>query len=403
MSYLNLYQSLKDIFSTLDKKIPGSGLKFFQNKFYSEFNQAFEKSTYTSEDKTFKALLNFFLKNCPYADKYILRLSELPDESFPENNNFDYFILKPSNDTKTESVIILLHGLNERSWYKYLPWAFELCSQTNKAVILFPIAFHINRAPSEWSDPRLMKEVAKERIGMLPAIKFSSFANAALSTRLQFSPECFLTSGLQTYFDIIKLIKDIRAGRNKFLAESTSVDLFGYSIGAFLAEILLMSNPAGLFSDSKLFIFCGGSVMNQTVPVSKAIMDSEAADALNNFYIHKFDSVINQPEGVGSLIGKLEEKGTIFKSMLRLDKFSDLRNSLLNQLKDRIKVLGLLRDRVFPPEGLIKTFSQNNSIILQDFDYSYSHENPFPLHKLIDGQVTNAFNNVFRIAASFLS
>ena len=46
----------------------------------------------------------------------------------------------------------------------------------------------------------------------------------------------------------------------------------------FLAEIILMGNPDKLFSQSKLFMFCGGSVFSNMNGSSKLIMDSQAFD-----------------------------------------------------------------------------------------------------------------------------
>jgi hypothetical protein len=57
----------------------------------------------------------------------------------------------------------LLHGLNERSWDKFLPWAARLVESTARAVILMPIAFHMNRALAEWSLLRAMRTVSKQR------------------------------------------------------------------------------------------------------------------------------------------------------------------------------------------------------------------------------------------------
>ncbi|MFA6879472.1 MAG: DUF6051 family protein, partial [Bacteroidales bacterium] len=75
-----------------------------------------------------------------------------------ENREFDFVIFKPQTsvgetDTNTggsKECIILLHGLNERSWEKYLTWAEDLAINCNRPVILFPMAFHMNRTPASW-------------------------------------------------------------------------------------------------------------------------------------------------------------------------------------------------------------------------------------------------------------
>ena len=79
------------------------------------------------------------------------------DLSISENKSFSYPVFIPS-ERDTSKVILLFHGLNERSWIKYLTWAYFLCQNTGSYVILFPISFHINRSPSSWVDPRVMTE-----------------------------------------------------------------------------------------------------------------------------------------------------------------------------------------------------------------------------------------------------
>ena len=60
-------------------------------------------------------------------------------------------------------MLLLFHGLNEKDWDKYLPWAHALARATGKAVLLFPTAFHMNRAMGHWSDHRCMHRASQER------------------------------------------------------------------------------------------------------------------------------------------------------------------------------------------------------------------------------------------------
>ena len=53
-------------------------------------------------------------------------LSNKNDTLIPENRSFSYPVFTPGN-TKSDKVILLLHGLNERSWVKYLVWAYLAC------------------------------------------------------------------------------------------------------------------------------------------------------------------------------------------------------------------------------------------------------------------------------------
>ena len=146
------------------------------------------------------------------------------------------------------------------------------------------MAFHMNRTPEIWSDPRIMREVSKWKTHNYPKTSSSSLANAALNMRLQFMPQRFLWSGLQSYYDVIELVKQIKAGDHPLIESSGKIDFFSYSIGSFLAEIILMRNHDNLFDESRLFNFCGGPILSRTNPVSKYILDSEANIAVYSFF-----------------------------------------------------------------------------------------------------------------------
>lgn len=85
--------------------------------------------------------------------------SDLPQSDFinendlmiSENSSFSYPVFSPRS-AGSEKVILLLHGLNERSWIKYLAWAGNLAERTDSCVILFPISFPIYRSPASWQD-----------------------------------------------------------------------------------------------------------------------------------------------------------------------------------------------------------------------------------------------------------
>ena len=84
------------------------------------------------------------------------------DESILENKRFYYPVFVPTKGQR-KKCIILLHGLNERSWEKYGCWAEELARLTGKPVLLFPLAFHMNRSPNDWYNPRVMRLYVKQR------------------------------------------------------------------------------------------------------------------------------------------------------------------------------------------------------------------------------------------------
>ena len=105
-----------------------------------------------------------------------------------ENRDFDITVFKKSAAKISGRILFLFHGLNEKHWDKYLPWAEKLVELTGSTVVLFPIAFHMNRVPPEWADIRLMNRVSAARRQHSPSILNSTFANAAISARLQLIP-----------------------------------------------------------------------------------------------------------------------------------------------------------------------------------------------------------------------
>jgi hypothetical protein len=115
-------------------------------------------------------------------------LIDKADAEIEENLRFRYQIMAPSSGEKARGVIIMLHGFNEKHWLKYLPWAAHLVLHTGKAVLMFPIAFHMNRAPAAWSDARSMHRLSRERRRLYPELISSSLSNVAISTRLHNRP-----------------------------------------------------------------------------------------------------------------------------------------------------------------------------------------------------------------------
>jgi hypothetical protein len=327
------------------------------------------------------------------------------DSSIAENRSFVYPVFAPRY-LKSDRVILLLHGLNERSWVKYLVWAYYLARQTNSFVILFPIAFHINRSPAVWSDPRAMINFMKERNASIGDISRSSFANIALSNRLTEDPMRFFKSGYETTSDITKLLSSVKNGEHEVIPKTENFNIFAYSIGAFLAEIMMMGNPQNLLSNSKLFIFCGGSVFSNMQGSSKLIMDSIAFNRVYNYFLYDFEKTLT---GKSPLVEFLHTSpiGMAFRSMIDLERFKTFRENILRNLKDQIHSLSLLKDSVIPSKGVISTLrasGKKDVVDIWDFSYEYSHENPFPiLDKTLSEKVDYWFEKVFAEATLFLA
>lgn len=322
------------------------------------------------------------------------------------NNNFTYPIFLPYGEKKYNRVIVLLHGLNERSWQKYMTWAAELAQSTQSAVILFPISYHMNRAPKQWGDPREMLPLLRDSKSQCEGLKNSSFANVALSERLKYEPLRFFSSGYQSADDLTMLIRLLNQGKIPFVRETPQIDFFAYSIGAFLSQILFIANPSGVISNSRLFMFGGGAFFNSMNGVSKLIMDEQAFTKIFRYYNDDFEKEAQKD----TILGKFLQENSLamaFRSMLNIDRLKDFRNDMLAMLKDQIYAIAPLKDSVIPPTGISSFFRSISSknIEMVDFAYPYSHEQPFPINgkPALSAAVDGGFNHVFKRAANFLA
>jgi pimeloyl-ACP methyl ester carboxylesterase len=377
MEYTRKYNELKNIFDPGSKKIniPGSDIRIVNIEFFS--------------DSVSDSFLN---KN---------------DISVPENVTFSYPVFVPS-DAASRKVILLLHGLNERSWVKYLVWAYYLAQNTGSYIILFPISFHINRSPELWKDPRAMFPYLSERKTNYGDVSMSSIANIALSKRLTEDPMRFFNSGYQTTEDIVKLMSQIRDGKHELIPCGSRVNIFAYSIGAFLAQIIMMGNPENLFTETKLFMFCGGSVFSNMHGTSKLIMDSLAYDKVFSFYLYNFEKEIKGKSPVVDFLCS-SKLGMAFRSMIDLGRFRKFRENRLTGLKDQIHSIALLKDAIIPAAGIVKTLNcKTRSLVrmaeVTDFPYPYTHENPFPIFDPpLSLMVDSAFERLFTSASLFLT
>ncbi len=376
MEYTRLFEKLRTIYNpvTEEIRIPDSGIRIMNTSFISG---------YSSED---------FLNE--------------GDSSITENLNFTYPVFIPE-DKNTEKVILLLHGLNERSWVKYLVWAYSLTLLTGSYVIMFPISFHINRSPESWKDPRAMTCLLKERNKNRGNDRLRSFANIAISERLTDDPRRFLNSGYQTVRDLEGLMCSIRDGNHPVVPGGSKVNIFAYSIGAFLAEIIMMADQQKLFMNSKLFMFCGGSVFSNMHGASRLIMDNEAYKRVYHYYMQDFETEIKT--GKKFMNSVLSARiGLAFRSMIDFTRFRKFREKSLAFLGDRIRSVGLLKDTVIPAGGIMKTLgfspgAAEKYVEIWDFEYPYSHENPFPVYKTSENHhVDSAFNRMITAAAGFL-
>ena len=191
MNYSKNYFALKELFlsSETDKNfdtIELHDLEFVSQSFgilpgIEEYK--WNKQNITSEEELSSSSENGIENNSVH----------IKDIFAKRNRSFNYQIVKPKGVDKVKRVILLLHGFNERDWSKYLPWAKAISDGTESAVILFPLAFHMQRAPKEWSNTREMFKLSEERKQTFPNIENSSLTNVAVS---KYAAACHALSGV---------------------------------------------------------------------------------------------------------------------------------------------------------------------------------------------------------------
>lgn len=341
-----------------------------------------------------------------YEPDIIQKMLNKKDAEIQENIEFRYHVIMSSTIPKAKGVILMFHGFNEKYWAKYLPWAKQLADKTGKAIVMFPIAFHMNRAPSLWSDSHKMYEVSQQRKQRHPDIICSSLSNVAISTRLHKKPQRFIWSGLQSYYDIIDFVQDIKSGKHPAIESDATIDFFSYSIGTFLGEILMMSNKNGYFSKSKYATFCGGAVFNRLSPVSKFILDSEANVSLYSFVVEHLKSHMRRDHKLYDYMNR-EPEGINFQCMLNYNTFTTYREKLFRKMSDRFYSIVLQKDEVVPPYEVINTLQGVRRDIpikvdVLDYPYRYTHENPFPVNEKEKDKIDCQFKITFDKIGDFL-
>lgn len=389
MEFTKTYNDLKQVFSLSNPKTPiqGSAIEIQIMNFTSNSSLILPSNGVTEQTYFHQAIAT-------------------NDGSITENKSFSYPVFVPKSNNRHQKAIILLHGLNERSWLKYLPWAYYLAENTNRPVILFPISFHMNRSPENWANPRAMMPLLANR-QKINTIDMSTFANVALSQRLSDDPLRFFASGKQSAEDLVYLLNSIKQGDYPLLEKDSQIDFFSYSIGAFLSQILFLANPKELLSNSRLFMFCGGAHFNEMFGTSRLIMDSDAYASLRKYYLNDFLSELKIRSPFSAYINK-SPLGEAFLGMLSPETNKNFRENRLQKLKDQIRIISLKNDQVIPSGYIHSTFSNiknklKNMVQEIDFPFDYSHEIPFPILKSSNFTlVDQCFNKVFMPAVEFL-
>lgn len=330
------------------------------------------------------------------------------DADVKENQSFRYPVFHPAGQGKAHRAILLFHGFNEKYWSKYLPWAHFLTAETGSTVVLFPISFHMNRAPQEWSDRRLMHRVSALRKEQFPKVIATTLSNVAISTRLQSRPQRFIWSGLQSYNDVLQLLAQVDGDLHPLIAPGAVADVLAYSIGCLLGQILVMTDAGGRFADSRLAMFCGGPVFNRVSPVSKFILDSEANVSLYSYLVEHLESHLRTDARLAHYLGGAHPEGVMFRSMMNYRLLREEREGRFRSMAGRMLAVALEQDMVMPPYEVMNALMGSKRDIparveTLDFPYPYRHEDPFPVMASLEGPVSREFQRVMGIFADFLA
>jgi hypothetical protein len=330
----------------------------------------------------------------PHAD-----FPSLPDGSIEENKRVSCPIIRPAGLSGGEALgraCVLLHGLNERGWEKYLPWADALAQKARCAVLLFPISFHMDRAPAAWADFHAMRGVSKDRIARYPGLKASSMANAAISERLDEAPERFYLSGLQAAHDLGDLIGFLRGGEIPGVSPNAKLGSFGYSIGSFLLQCLSLADPA-FAAAGKRFLFCGGPYLSAMTPVSKYILDSRAHERLLDAWVYSLEDKLRADPPLERLV--MEKEGRAYLAMVDPRHPQGRRRELLSD--GDTKVASLLGDEVMPRGAILDSFA-GTGVEPRFFDLPPQCTHIAPFNPLGGEAASSAFEELFDLAAEHL-
>jgi hypothetical protein len=140
---------------------------------------------------------------------------------------------------------------------------------------------------------------------------------------------------------------------------------------------------------------------------SRLIMDNEAYNRVYSYYMQDFEKEIENGRKIMDRILSTRV-GMTFRSMIDFSRFRKFREKSLSAMGDRIFSVGLAKDTVIPADGIVDTlkFSSGRKagqVETWDFQFNYSHENPFPVYKTAEKKlVDNSFMKLMSHAAAFL-
>lgn len=277
------------------------------------------------------------------------------DQETRENLSFAVPLFFPGPGPPDSACLILGHGFNESDYIKLFPWAYCLCKGLGVPVLIFPCAFHINRRPAAWI--RLGRTYHRRR-RLLPGNRLSSPFNAVVSQRISEAPERFLRGALQSYRDLLDLLRHIRDGSLRAIGPNGEVrpfseeavpHLLGYSISGYLFLGALLNDKDSWLDESLLVLFNSFTAWDEANPVSVLVVDQQAYDRGTRFYLEDYRT--EAKEGFRALYEDTEE-GVLFRRLfLRAAGGPPLRQEVA-RLRERILIIADPHDPIFPGRAI---------------------------------------------------
>jgi pimeloyl-ACP methyl ester carboxylesterase len=299
------------------------------------------------------------------------------DNQIVENIHFKYPLLRErgsiSSLPRHTRVTLLLHGLNERSFGKYLPWAYHLWGQGGAPVLLFPLTFHVNRVLPAWGQQQL--DSFKRRQQIADNENVHRF-NAVISERLDAYPERFFWGAIQSYWDLIDLARQIRGGLHPHIAPEARLDFVGYSAGGFLALLLLLENHEDLFANSRACLFSTCAAIRDLNLSSPFIVDGEAENTLMKLYVRHLERSAGE-----RMRHWLEHhgEGQWARAFSGLLPDRSRLNARLSELAPRLLGFANPNDRVIPQGAMLNSLQgvlRDTGVRVEELSLGV-HENPF--------------------------
>ncbi len=322
------------------------------------------------------------------------------DCGLKDNLEFRYPLLRSHGEqARSRHLIILLHGLNERSYSKYVPWAYQLWRQTGAAVALFPLSFHVNRVEPNWGR-ELKQHLARRQ--EVPRNENVHAFNCVLSERLDTHPERFFWGGLQSYGDVTDLVRQIRAGEHPYVDPAAQIDLLGYSAGGYLSLGLMLGDEDGLFKDSRCVLFASGAVLRSTHLSTRLIMDMACEISLMKLYV-RFTQRLATPRLAHWL--EEHEEGRWFRALFGEESERARLEARLKEISPRLVAIANSNDDVIPAGAVLNTLQglhRDTGVRVETIALGV-HEHPFvcPDYKQKDRRFITEFLDVPVMGAGF--